>query len=116
MPSDKPLRRLRDIVDNITRIERFTAGLDFAAFEADEQALFASLHAPLILSEAARRLGTEIEAMMPDQPRADIHAIGNVLRHEYDGVDPRIIWRVIESGDLLSLGAPSRRRSSVCGG
>lgn len=40
---------------------------------------------------------------MPDQPWADIRAIGNVPRHEYDGVDPRIIWRVIESGDLVSL-------------
>ena len=103
MPSDKPRRRLRDILDNIARIERFTAGLDFPAFEADEQALFASLHALLILSEAARKLGAEAETLMPDQPWADIRALGNVLRHEYDGVDPRIIWRVIDSGDLASL-------------
>jgi uncharacterized protein with HEPN domain len=26
-----------------------------------------------------------------------------VLRHEYDGVDPEIVWRVIRSGDLASL-------------
>lgn len=94
---------MRDILDNITRIERFTAGQDFATCEANEQALSASPHALLILIAAARRRGANIEAMMPDQPWADIRAIGNVLRHEYDGVDPRIIWRVIESGDLRSL-------------
>jgi uncharacterized protein with HEPN domain len=103
LSSEKPFRRLRDILDNIARIERFTAGLDFARFTAHEQALFASLHALLILGEAARRLGVEAEDLVPGQPWADIRAIGNVLRHEYDGVDPRIIWRVIDSGDLASL-------------
>jgi uncharacterized protein with HEPN domain len=26
-----------------------------------------------------------------------------VLRHEYDGADPEVIWRVIRSGDLSAL-------------
>lgn len=103
MPSENPLQRLQDILDNAARIERFTAGLDFEAFRANEQAVFASLYALLIISEAARKLGGQAEALVPGQPWADIRSIGNVIRHEYDGVNPETVWRVIRSGDLAAL-------------
>lgn len=103
VPFEKILRRLEDIPGNIARIERFTKGMDFAGFLADERAVYASLHALPIVSEAARRLGAEAEALVPSQPWADIRAIGNILRHEYDGIDPDIVWRIIDSGDLASL-------------
>ncbi len=77
--------------------------MDFAAFDANEQALYASLHALLIVSEAARKLGDEADVLVPGQPWQSIRSIGNVLRHEYDGIDPEIIWRVIRNGDLASL-------------
>lgn len=37
MPSDKTSRWLEDIVDNIARIARFTAGLDYKGFVADDR-------------------------------------------------------------------------------
>ena len=64
MPSEKPLRRLEDILANIARIERFTAGMDQAAFGADDRAVYASLHALLIISEAARKLGAEASRLV----------------------------------------------------
>ena len=103
MPSERPLQRLQDILDNIERIERFTADKDFDHFARDEQALYASLYALLVISEAARKLGNQAETLVPGQPWADIRSIGNVLRHYYDGVDPEAIWRVISTGDLASL-------------
>jgi uncharacterized protein with HEPN domain len=105
LPSEKPLRRLEDILENIARIEQFTAGMEFDAFAANVQAVYASLHALLIVSEAARKLGAAAEKLMPSQPWPEIRGIGNVLRHEYDGVDPSIVWRIIDSGDLAALKA-----------
>ena len=103
MPSERPLDRLDDILENIRRIERFTAGLSSDAFAANEQAVYASLYALLIVSEAARKLADEADALVPGQPWADIRSIGNVLRHDYDSVDPEIVWRLIRNGDLASL-------------
>lgn len=103
VPSDKPLRRLQDMLDNIRRIRRFTAGMEFETFAANEVTLYASLHALLIISEAARKLGPAAEGLVPGQPWADIRSIGSVLRHDYDGVDPEAIWRVISTGDLAAL-------------
>jgi uncharacterized protein with HEPN domain len=98
VPSEKLLRRLQDILDNIARIERFTAGMDFTAFGANEQALYASLHAPLIVSEAARKLGDQADILVPGQPWSNLRSIGNVL--------PRIRWR--RSRDRLA-GRSQRR-------
>ncbi len=53
MPSSNPAQRFEDILDNIARIERFTAGLHVESFIHDEEKLFAVQHALLIISEAA---------------------------------------------------------------
>jgi uncharacterized protein with HEPN domain len=100
--SERRARRFEDILDNIARIERFTAGMDFPAFSANEQVTFAVLHALLILSEAARRLGTDAETRVPEQPWRAIRSLGNILRHEYEGVDLNAIWRIV-TDDLPAL-------------
>jgi uncharacterized protein with HEPN domain len=85
LPSDRRISWFEDILDNVARIERFTLGMDFQAFVADEQATFAVLHALLIISEAARRLGADADALAPGQPWRSIRGLGNVLSHEYGG-------------------------------
>lgn len=90
------------MLENVARIERFTAGFDEATFAADEKAMFAVFHALLIISEAARRLGSEAETLAPEQPWQAIRAFGNVLRHQYDEVDPGATWRIVRD-DLPSL-------------
>lgn len=95
MSSEKRVRWFEDILENIARIERFTAGLDLTKLGENEQPFFAILHALLIISESARRLGTEAEALAPGPPWRAIRDLGNVLRHAYDGVDPAVIRRIV---------------------
>src|SRR5467141_508072 len=102
LPSEKQIQRFADILENIARIERFTTGLDADGLAQNEQAFYAVLHALLIISEAARRLGNEAETLAPDQPWQSIRSLGNVLRHAYDGVDPSIIWKIVQD-DLAGL-------------
>ena len=56
------------------------------------------------ISEAASKLKGPIESIIPDQPWAQIRAVGNILRHEYDRVDPIFIWRIVDE-DLEPLKA-----------
>jgi hypothetical protein len=37
VPSDKPARRLEDIIENAQAIQRYVAGMDLAAFEKDQK-------------------------------------------------------------------------------
>lgn len=108
MPSERLRSRFEDIRENIARIERFTGGHDSASFAQDEKALFAVLHALLIISEGARKLGDDAASLAPEQPWPAIRAIGNILRHQYDEVDPAVIWRIVRD-DLPSLRAAVER-------
>lgn len=102
MPSEDPARRFADIIDNIERIEQFTAGMSLEAFVAEEVVIFGVQYALLIISEAARKLGPHAERLAPGQAWGDIRSIGNVLRHQYDDVDPEVIWWIVQR-DLATL-------------
>ncbi|MFZ1431578.1 MAG: HepT-like ribonuclease domain-containing protein [Geminicoccaceae bacterium] len=47
------------------------------------------------ISEASRRLDPAVKAREPAIPWSDIAGIGNVLRHNYDRVDPIILWNIL---------------------
>jgi uncharacterized protein with HEPN domain len=108
LPSEHPARRFADIIDNIERIEQFTAGMDLATFVSQGAVAYGVQYALLIISEAARKLGTHAERLAPDQPWADIRSIGNMLRHQYDDVDPEVIWWIVQR-DLAPLKAAAQR-------
>jgi uncharacterized protein len=107
--SDSPARRRRRLQDILTyadSIKRITAPLTRAAFEADEVVQKAVCFDLLCISEATARLldlDPPIADRHPDVPWAQIRAIGNVLRHEYAGIDIGIIWETVATGDLDAL-------------
>src|SRR3990172_12551963 len=47
-----------------------------------------------IVPEATRHIPDELKSRYPDIPWRQIAGIGNVLRHDYDLVDQRVIWEV----------------------
>lgn len=102
MPSKNPAQRLRDIVDNIDAIEAFTSQMDFAAFAADRKTVYAVVRALEIVSEASRRLPTELKDRHPDIDWIAVAAAGNIYRHEYEGVDENLIWHTVRH-DLGAL-------------
>jgi uncharacterized protein with HEPN domain len=116
LPSDKPLRRLYDILENVDRIRRYTEHYNFDRFADDPKCQDAVERCLLRISEAARKLEGIIDPIAPDQPWSDVRAVGNVLRHEYDPVDPAVIWKIIEK-DLAPLSrAVEQAIDILCGG
>jgi uncharacterized protein with HEPN domain len=47
-----------------------------------------------IVSEAAKALPQDLLARHGDAPWASIVGIGNILRHEYQRLDDRLIWEI----------------------
>jgi len=97
LPFRDPLTSLQDILDNISRLDRFTAGMTYENFLDDERAVYAVQYALLTISEAAHRLGADAETLCPGQPWGDIRGIGNHLRHGYDNINLERIWNTIQS-------------------
>ncbi len=100
-----PLVALTDISDAIGRIERYTLGLSRAAFMEDDLRRDAVERCIEIISEASRRLPEPMKSLHPSIPWAQIAAIGNVFRHEYDEVSPVLVW------DLISLHLPPLKQA-----
>jgi uncharacterized protein with HEPN domain len=96
VPSNDLVQRFSDIIENIERIERFTAGLDLHSFAANEQVVLAVKYALRIISEAATKLGDVAADLCPDIPWREIRGLGNRLRHDYDSIDIVCIWLLIE--------------------
>jgi uncharacterized protein with HEPN domain len=95
LPSDKPARRLNDILENIDRIESYTNDYTFERFVQDRRCRDAVERCLSRISEAASKLEGLVDPLAPDQPWSDIRGIGNLLRHEYDRVDLAMIWDIV---------------------
>lgn len=104
MPSEDPVQRFEDILQNIALIDRFTHGMDQTAFAGDEKTTNAVERCLERISEAARKLGDFAEQACPSIPWRQVRAIGNLLRHEYDIVDTVRVWLMVED-DLPGLKA-----------
>ena len=104
MPSEKPARRLEDIVENAQAPLRYTAGTDEVAFEGNRLVHDAVERCLERISEAAPKLGVLAPVLMPDQPWRDIRALGNRLRHDYDDISQDRLWDIVRT-DIPSLSA-----------
>ena len=102
MPSEKPARRLEDIIENIQAIQRYTADMDLAAFKEDDKTRDAVERCLERISEAAAKLGDLAPMLMPGQPWQKIRAFGNRLRHEYDDIREDRLWDIVQT-DLSAL-------------
>ncbi len=102
MPSEKPARRLEDIVENARAALRYTADMDESSF-AENRLVYDAVERCLErISEAAAKLGELALVLVPDQPWRDIRALGNRLRHDYDDISQDRLWDIVRT-DLPSL-------------
>ncbi len=107
LPSEKRLDRLGDIVKNCERIARHTAGMSRESYFADEKTIDAIERCLQRISEAAVKLGPDLDARYPEAPWKEARGIGNILRHKYDEIVDDLIWTSIESN------VPRLRTSAV---
>jgi uncharacterized protein with HEPN domain len=86
--------RLNDILRAIDGAADTISGVNFETFRSVYHMPRTLERCIEIVSEATRRLPDEIKARYPDIPWHQIAGIGNVLRHDYELVDERVIWEV----------------------
>ena len=78
---------------------------------ADQVALAAAERFIERISEASRRLDPIVKQQEPTIPWSDIAGIGNVLRHNYDRVNPILLWNIL-TVDLPELADAVQRLSA----
>lgn len=88
---------VEDMQECTGRVLRYTAGMDRAAYEADERTQDAVLRNLEILGEAAKNVPTEPRARYPDVDWRALAGLRDILAHAYHRVANDIIWDVVES-------------------
>ena len=99
--------RLRDILEAIDRIERYTSRGRTAFFDDELIQTWVIRHLQII-GEAARSVPEEIRRDASDIPWPKITGMRHILVHDYFGIDLRLVWAVVED-QLLPLREGVRR-------
>lgn len=96
MPSKAVEKRLRDILENATAIQEYTADLSLESFMSDRKTRGAVERCFERIAEAARKIGPVPDEKHPSVEFARLRSFGSVLRHDYDDLDTPRIWSMVE--------------------
>jgi len=94
--------RIRDILDAIAEIQKFTRGMDFDAFKEDDKAIRAVEMNFIIIGEAANQIPEEIEEKYTTIPWSLMRAMRNRIVHVYFKIDEKLMWDTVQN-DLPPL-------------
>jgi len=91
-----PLLRIHDMMESIRGIERAVRGKTPSSYAKSWVTRSAVERGVEIISEASRHLPKDLKTQHKGVRWQDIAGIGNILRHEYQRVEPDIIWRAVK--------------------
>lgn len=94
--------RVRDILDAIAEIQKFTQGMDFESFKDDDKSVRAVEMNFIIIGEAANQIPEEIEERYTTIPWSLMRAMRNRIVHVYFRIDEKLMWDTIQN-DLPPL-------------
>ena len=92
---------VEEMLDYIEQAMTYVRSMTFEQYSSDRKTQRAVERCIEVISEGSRHIPDEIKAKRPDIPWRDVATIGNVFRHQYHTVAPRIVW------DTVNLDLPA---------
>jgi uncharacterized protein with HEPN domain len=99
---------LLDIHKTGQQVLSFAQGLTQSELQTDAMRISAILYQIMIIGEATKRLSPEFRAQHPEIQWINLAGMRDIVAHQYDRVDFRILWDVSQKGipELLETLAP----------
>ena len=88
---------LEDVLEAISKIRTYTAGMSADSFAADNKTLDAVLRNLEVIGEAVKRIPDEIRSQHQQVEWKKIAGLRDILIHHYFGIDAEIIWDVVHN-------------------
>ena len=93
---------LHDILDSVTRILKYSNGLNYDDLIKNEMAVDAIVRNFEIIGEAAKFIPEEFKNKYQELPLKEMVGMRNILIHDYLGINYKFIWQTIQE-DLPEL-------------
>lgn len=88
---------IADMLESISRIHRYVAGMDYDAFLADERTCDAVVRNVEIIGEASKQVSEDFKQANKALPWQQMAGMRNRIVHDYTGVDLAIVWEVAQN-------------------
>lgn len=89
--------RILHILEAITQIEHYLAGVSYDAFLSNSEKRFATIKQIEIIGEACNSLSNEFKGAHPEIAWKPIRGFRNISTHEYFAVNFQIVWEIAQN-------------------
>lgn len=87
--------RIRHILEAVAQAQSYVRGMTFDDFQRDPKTVDAVIARLMVIGEATRSVPEAVQAAHTEVPWHKMQGLRNVIVHEYDHVDPGILWNVV---------------------
>jgi uncharacterized protein with HEPN domain len=88
---------LRDILEAIGRIERYTRGMGYEEFLADDLVQDGVIRNLMVIGEAVKLIPEPLKCEYADISWRKIAGMRDILIHAYFGIHNEIVWDVVKN-------------------
>jgi len=88
---------LQLMLDSFAKINRFTEGITFEDFSADEKTQSAVIMQLQVIGELAKKVPENFKESI-DVPWKNMAGLRDLVSHDYFGLDINIIWHTVKEG------------------
>jgi uncharacterized protein with HEPN domain len=88
---------MRDILDEIERVERFTENIEYQDFFDDEKTRYAVIRCLEVIGEAVKHFPKSLKQKHPEIEWRKISGLRDILIHEYFKINSKILWDIVQN-------------------